>query len=142
MAREYQDCNFVVAQAEGRQVSQLIGAVAHDASDLAPCVVFARLDDPDEWHRFFLQAQIAFWETWDDNTIAEEMDDYKGEDVRLVDYAQAVGGLPLRIKSAVAFADAEDLTHIRILFDNSRSITLSPDTRDIDSNFHIVPSCP
>ena len=140
MPREYQDYNFVVAQVAGRRLTQLLGAVIDDAQDAAPCIVFARLDDPHEWHRFFLQAGIAFWEMWDDEKIKEEMDDYNGDDVRLVDYAQLIGGLPMRIEKAIAFADVDDVTHIHLLFENIISMTLTPDSPDIDSNFHVVVS--
>jgi hypothetical protein len=100
MPREYQDYSFVVTQVAGRRVKRLVGAVINEASDTAPCVVFAQLDEPQEWHRFFLQARIAFWEVWDDQKIEEEMDDFNGDDVRLADYAQLIGGLPMRIETA------------------------------------------
>lgn len=140
MPREYQDYSFVVTQVAGRRLKRLVGAVIVEASDTAPCVVFAQLDEPQEWHRFFLQARIAFWEIWDDQKIEEEMDDFNGDDVRLVDYAQLIGGLPMRIETAAAYADAEDLTHIKLLFENGRSMTLTPDSPDMESNFHIIVS--
>ena len=115
----------------------MVGAVIDDANDATPCVVFVRLDEPREWHRFFLQARIAFWEIWDDEKIEHEMDDFNGDDVRLVDYARGIGGLPMPIETAIADADADDVTHIRFLFGNRRSMTLTPDSPDLESDFRV-----
>lgn len=65
----------------------------------AVCVVFARLDRPAEWHRLFVDAGLAFWETWPDEQIAPELDDDS-----LTRFEALEGRLPLTIVSARAHA--------------------------------------
>lgn len=75
MTRLYQDFSFDVTEVAGRPLIRLCGLVENDVPDDSPFVLFARFDKPLEWHRFFLDAGAAFWETWPDAVITDEHDD-------------------------------------------------------------------
>lgn len=137
MSRAYQDYSFSVAEVEGRLLSRLIGAVDKGKDERYPCVVFAEFDGADVWHRFFLEAQIAFWETWKEGSIENAFDELRKDDFRLIDYSEHVGGLPQRLISAAAFENADALTHLRLVLESGARITLVPDSPDIDGGFHL-----
>ncbi|MCA9044114.1 MAG: hypothetical protein KDA69_07330, partial [Planctomycetaceae bacterium] len=118
MSRIYQDYEFVVAEASNRPVLQLLGLVFDDDGDDAPGVVYMQFADTLEWHRFFVQAHIGFWETYDDATIQEEFDDANENGDRLVDYGPLVGGLPRGLTSACSYVGEFDAANIRLTFDN------------------------
>ena len=123
-----------------RRFTRLVGVAIDDASDAVPCVVVARLDEPREYHRFFRRARLALWKIWDDEKIEQETDDFDGDYVRLVDSARWIVGLQIPIDTAVADADADDVTHIVSLFQNSHSFTLTHDSPDLELTFHVVVS--
>lgn len=102
MARLYQDFSFDVTEVVGRTLIRLCGFVNYDAPDDSPIILFARLDQPHEWHRFFLDAGAAFWETWSDDVIADEHDD---DDLQLVNYFENL--LPRSVKRAYAHKVSE-----------------------------------
>jgi hypothetical protein len=137
MSRAYQDYSFRVAEVEGRSLSRLIGAVDKGKDERSPGVVFAEFDGADVWHRFFLQAQIAFWETWEGGSIECAFDELREDDFRLIDYSERVGGLPQRLISAEAFENADALTHLRLVLESGARMTLVPDSADIDGDFHV-----
>lgn len=135
--REYQDYAFVVREAENRVITRLVGSVFGESPDTSPCVVFARFADPPEWHRFFVQAHIGFWEIWDDAKIEEELEECLDAEGRIVDFASMVGGLPRLLHSAKSMVGKFDASNIRLMFDNGMSFTLSSDSADLDTNFHV-----
>lgn len=137
MSRAYQDYSFRVAEVEGRLLSRLIGAVDKGKDEHFPCVVFAEFDGAGVWHRFFLQAQIAFWETWEEGSIENTFDELRKDDFRLIDYSERVGGLPQRLISAAAFENADALTHLRLVLESGARMTLVSDSPDIDGGFHV-----
>jgi hypothetical protein len=121
MRRIYQDFSFDVVEAFGRPLLRLCGFVdLNTPNNYYPIVVFARLDNPLEWHRFFLDAGAAFWETWSDSEIATECDD---ESFQIVDYFSDM--LPLTIERAYAFKPlSSSATQIVLRLDNEYSIQL------------------
>lgn len=137
MPRQYQDYTFVVREVEDRVMMRLVGSVFGKSPDTSPCVVFARFADPPEWHRFFIQAHIGFWETWDDETIEDELDECLDDEGRVVDFAPMVGGLPQKLRSADSIVGTFDAPHIRLIFDNGIAFVLSPNSADLDTNFHV-----
>lgn len=137
MPREYQDYSFVVREVADRVMTRLVGSVFGKSPDTSPCVVFARFADPPEWHRFFVQAHIGFWETWDDATIEDELDECVDDEGRVVDFAPMVGGLPQQLRSADSIVGTFDASNIRLIFDNGIAFILSPDSADLDTNFHV-----
>lgn len=120
MRRIYQDFSFVVTEVIDRPLLRLCGSVDIDTSEKSPIVVFARLDAPLEWHRFFLDAGAAFWEICLDSDIDDEYDD----SIRSIDYFSEL--MPCKIKNAKAFAPLPSLpTRIVLQLDNEYSIQLS-----------------
>lgn len=137
MTRGYQDYAFDVHEIADRVLERLVASVFDDSLDDAPCVVFAKCIGDTEWHRFFLQAHIGFWGMYDDATIDTEFQECVDDGGRLVDYGPLVGGLPRRLRTAAAFVGDFDASVIRLTFDNQRSLMLTPDTADLDTNYHI-----
>ena len=135
VSRLYQDYAFTVNEVAGRRLIELLGVVDEKADDFAPIVVYARLDSPDEWHRFFLDVQAAFWESVD--SIEEEFASFAGADVRFMDYAKHVGCLPQRIISAAAF-QSDDKTYLRLILDSGAEVFLVPDSDNLDSRYRIA----
>jgi hypothetical protein len=69
-----QDDSFEVVEVTGRRLVRICASTC--PTDPEPgVIVFARIDDPLEWHRFFLDAGISFWATWPDDAIDEELQD-------------------------------------------------------------------
>ena len=137
MSRKYQDYSFRVAEVEGRVLSRLMAVVDEEGDELSPSIIFAKFDGEDVWHRFFLQAQIAFWETWEDAAMESQFVELTGDSYRLVDYSDRVGGLPQRLISATAFEDSDSLTRLRLVLESGAQMTLTPDSTDIDSGFRV-----
>jgi len=142
MTRGYQDYTFDVHEIADRMLERLVASVFDDSLDNAPCVVFAKCFGDTEWHRFFVQAHIGFWDMYDDATIEAEFQECADDGGRLVDYGPLVGGLPRRLRSAAAFVGDFDASVIRLTFDNHISLLLVPDTADIDTNYHISITSP
>ena len=128
----------MVDEVADRVVTRLQGYVCCGESDHAPCIVYAQMEGESVWHRIFLQAQIAFWEITTDERRAEELRFGMEEGDRSVDYGPLIGGLPQVLRVAEAIETEEGATHIRLLFGNGRRMTMIPDTKNWDSNFHIV----
>lgn len=137
MSRRYQDYSFRVAEVEGRSLTRLIGAVDKGKDERSPSVVFAEFDGADDWHRFFLQARIAFWETWEGGAVESAFDELREDDFRLIDYSERVGGLPQRLISAEAFENADAPTHLRLVLESGARMTLVPDSANMDGHFHV-----
>lgn len=125
MARLYQDFSFDVTEVVGRPLIRLCGLVENDVLDDSPIVVFARLDQPLEWHRFFLDAGAAFWETWPDAVIANEQNEHDDDDTfRLVNYFDNL--LPRLVKRAHAFGVSESTaTRLEVQLDGDYYIQLA-----------------
>jgi hypothetical protein len=135
MGRIYQDFSFIVVEAVGRPILRICGAVNLEAqNNYYPIVVYARLDNPPEWHRFFLDAGAAFWEIWSDAEIADEHND---ESYHLVDYFSEI--LPLTIERAYAVELRSAPSKIILSFDNEYSIQLAciDDTSDAPTQISI-----
>lgn len=139
MARIYQDYSFDVVEVFGKTAESLLACVEDSDGDNKAIVVYLKLDSSKSWHRFFLQAQIGFWEVWDDTEIQEEFANFEGDGVHIVDYSNLVGGLPCRIIKALAREVGEaSLTEIEVEFESGVTMRLVPDSADIDTNFHLV----
>ena len=114
-----QDDSFELVEVAGRRLVQLCAATCPTEPD--PCViVFARIDNPLEWHRFFLDAGISFWQTWPDEEIDEEIDD------PYCDVEEYLSGL-LPCTIVRAYADLEKGAHasrISLLLDNGIVVRL------------------
>jgi hypothetical protein len=136
MGRIYQDFSFMVVEVVGRPLLHIYGAVNLEANNnYYPIVVYARLDNPPEWHRFFLDAGAAFWEIWSDAEIADEHND---ESYHLIDYFSEI--LPLTIERAYAVElPSSRSTQIVLHFDNEYSIQLAciDDTSDAPAQISI-----
>lgn len=117
MARLYQDFAFEVNEVVGRSLIRLCGLVENDVLENSPIVVFAWFDHPLEWHRFFLDAGAAFWETWPDAVIANEQNEHDDDDtLRLVNYFDDL--LPRLVKRAYAYEiSASTATRIKLQLD-------------------------
>ena len=71
----YNDRHFTVSRLAGRNLLRLCAAVDPDSPFGDPLIVYAKLDNPQEWHRFFLDTGVAFWDIYDDTTVADELSD-------------------------------------------------------------------
>ena len=120
MGRLFQDFSFVVSVVTDRPLLRLSGSVDPEDPNDTPIVVYALLDTPLEWHRFFLDAGAGFWETCSAETVAEEHDD---DSIRIVDYFCEI--LPQSIRRAYAIEPSPVLaTRIIIELYNGHAVQL------------------
>jgi hypothetical protein len=134
MGRIYQDDNFCVSEVEGRPLVRLCTQVGPEHRDLG-VVVFARLEDPPQWHRFFIDAGLAVWEHWPD---AQVMDELADDDLRVDEHL--AGALPTRVVRAFADLGA-DPTCNRITLELENGSTFRLETAEFDgsASISIVP---
>ena len=140
MTRLYQDYSFTVSEVVGRPVSRLIGIVdgSSNQSDLSPIQVYAQLDDPIEWHIMFLDTRSAFWDTRAIGSGNEELANLADDECRLVDYANKIGGLSRRIRTAFAsISNSNGRTYLHVVFDNEAKLSLVPDSDELDMGFTV-----
>jgi hypothetical protein len=140
VTRLYQDHSFIVPEAAGQPVTKLIGIVdeSEGQDDLTPIQIYARFDDPSEWHIIFLDIRIAFWDTRTIDSGTEELGNLADDECRLVDYADKIGGLPRRIRTANAYVDrADGRTYLQVVFDNDAELLLVPDSDELDMGFTV-----
>lgn len=121
IGRVRQDVAWLMPELAGRRVEALVGVVHRDDADVLPIVVNMQLDDG-LWHRFFLDAGLAFWEQWPE--FADE--EPEGDDVRYVNYGQqhSLVGETLRSVEARPSKPA-DLAELTLRFDSGRVLRLS-----------------
>jgi len=140
LTRLYQDYSFTVLEAVGRPVSKLIGIVDDSSNhdDLSPIQVYAQLGDPIEWHIMFLDTCAAFWDTRTIGSGNDELANLKDDECRLVDYANKIGGLPRRIRTARAYiGDTDGRTYLQVVLDNDAELRLVPDSDELDMGFTV-----
>ena len=67
--RLFQDSEFVFTEFDGLKVEQII--ICEDSTE-EPVLVFLKVENRN-WHQYFLDAGIGFWENWD--TLNDTKDD-------------------------------------------------------------------
>ena len=137
MTRMFQDYNFSVDQVENSTATRLLGSVYDNDPDHQPCVVFLKTAGSTGWHRFFLQAQIGFWEFRSDATTEEEFDECFGDDGRLVDYGDWIGGMPQTLSKAYANECDKGCTEIHLNFLDGNQFRLLFESADLDAGFTV-----
>ena len=120
MNRVHQDRHFTVSGINGRSLVRLCAAIEPDSADGDPIVIYACLDDPSEWHRFFLDTGVAFWDITSESDIADEFAD---DSYRVVDCLDCSVGYV--VNSAFAFErSAKHPAEIRVELSRNTSINL------------------
>src|SRR5262245_9487765 len=115
-----QDTSFSMPELVGRRVEKVLGVVRREAPNSQPIVVNMRLDDG-TWHRYFLDAGLAFWEQW-----VELVDDDLEDEVRCVDYGRDYALVGEIIRSVESRASGpQELAELTIAFTSGRFLQLS-----------------
>ncbi|MFT5523610.1 MAG: hypothetical protein ACI9HK_001558 [Pirellulaceae bacterium] len=135
MNRIHQDHVFTVSGIAGRPLLRLCGAVDADLpANAGPIVVYALLDNPREWHRFFLDVGAGFWDATPGDEIADEFDD---DAYRIVDYLDCSTGY--HVHSAYGFERLPDLpTQITVELSGDTNISLRCLNDNIDGGTELL----
>lgn len=96
----------------GDTVLELVGAIAPETQEAPstkfPDVVFLRTNGP-HWHRFFLDAGLAFWGVWPKEDAFADWDDG-----HVFDLAEELGVRGRRLGSLLVFPGASDAAEIHL----------------------------
>ena len=119
--RLHQDSAFSLPELAGCQVTAVLGVVKHAAPDDQPFVINMRLED-EQWHRFFLDAGLAFWSR--SSQLVD--DDPEDDEWRLVDY----GAIHLLVGETLRSAEARPCipggsAEVIVHFESGRFIRLT-----------------
>ncbi|WP_430614567.1 hypothetical protein [Flavobacterium sp. JP2137] len=79
--RIHQDKSFTATEFSGALLEGLIGM--EDSEDREPLLVFIKIKDQN-WHRFFLDSAIGFWENWQETEV--DQSEAHLDEVVYVDY--------------------------------------------------------
>ena len=63
VGRMFQDINFTVKSAKGKQLEQLIGVENQDCPGSGPCLVYIKMEGV-SWSQYFLDVCFGVWENW------------------------------------------------------------------------------
>lgn len=69
---------------------------------------------------------------------ADELGNLADDECRLVDYANKIGGLPRRIRTAREYIrDSDGRTYLQVVFENDAKLLLIPDSEELDMGFTV-----
>lgn len=71
--RIFQDSQFDFIEFNGLRIEKLI--VCQDTDSKEPILIYIKMENRN-WHQYFLDAGIGFWENWDDIDIEDDSYDF------------------------------------------------------------------
>jgi hypothetical protein len=71
--RLYQDSDFIFDEFNGLKIEQLIVCENHKSE---PILIYIKVENRN-WHQYFLDAGIGFWENWDELEDIEDDEQFK-----------------------------------------------------------------
>ncbi|MFK7937235.1 MAG: hypothetical protein AB8G22_27215 [Saprospiraceae bacterium] len=129
--RIHQDPTFVFSEFDGLKIQQLV--VSQNRETKEPIIVFIKVEGKN-WHQYFLDAGMGFWEDWDIAIVEDESD----ESYEYLDLTEQYAVRNQVISGVMCKKDQNNSKIVIALTDKSQLVLRCRNAHEFDSACELV----